>query len=263
MKSSGSFGTRAVVVIGATALIAWGVSFVVMPIVQGRQEGLDWFTSMCRAVGVYPKATDKDGTPIGGESLVTWSPSVLSRIAKADLKKGEEIATDTCAACHNPNGMSTDPATMPSIAGQPAQAIYKQLWDMKNGARLNDAMQPLVADLSDAQIASVAAYYSKLKPRYYDIRFEPEQSAATLKLVAEGDAARALPACRSCHDIRGGGPIEAPNLIGQYPSYVRTQLSAFAADTRRNDIYARMRTIAKKLTSAEASALATYYEGPR
>ena len=263
MKTSVNFGTKAVAIIGTTALIAWGLSFVVMPLIQGQQEGLDWFTSICRAVGVYPKAADKDGALTGSESLVTWSPSVLSRIAKADREKGEEIAAETCAACHNPNGMSSDPATMPSIAGQPAQAIYKQLWDMKNGARINDAMQPLVVDLNDAQIASLAAYYSKLKPRYSDIRLEREESAETLKLVNEGDTARALPACRSCHDTRGGGPIEAPNLIGQYPSYTGIQLNAFAAADRRNDIYARMRTIAKKLTPAEVSALAAYYDGPR
>lgn len=262
-EPSANFGVKAVGLIGATAVIAWGLSFLVMPVLQGSQEGLDWFTSICRAVGFYSTSQSKDGKSAGGPSLVTWSPAVLAKVAQADVKKGEEVAADVCVACHNPNGMSADPTTMPSVAGQPARAIYKQLWDMKNGTRMNEAMQPIVAELTDAQITDIAAYYSQLKPRYYDIRFGDFESPAILKLVNEGDSSRALPACRSCHDARSGGPIDAPNLVGQYPQYLEAQLRAFVAGDRRNDVFARMRIIARRLTPEEAAALAKYYDGPR
>ena len=250
-------------VIGVTAVIAWGLGFLFMPLFQGRADGLDWFTSICRAVGFYPTQQSKDGKLIGGTSLVTWSSAVLTKVAQGDVKKGEEIAAEVCVACHNPNGMSVDPATTPSVTGQPARAIYKQLWDIKNGTRINEAMQPIVAELSDAQIADVAAFYSKLNPRLYDIRLEAFESSAILKLVNEGDSSRALPACRSCHDAMSGGPIETLNLVGQYPDYFSTQMRAFAAGERRNDVFGRMRTIARKLTPEEAAALAKYYDGPR
>ena len=258
-----SFGAKAVVFIGATAVVAWGLSLVVIPVVQGQQEGLDWFTSICRAVGISTQPGGRESKPAGAVSLVSWSLVSLARVAGGDPRKGEELAKETCASCHNPNGLATDPATMPSIAGQPARAIYKQVWDIKNGTRVNDAMLPLVQPLTDAQIADLAAYYSSLKARSYDIRLEPETSESTLKLVTQGDAARALPSCRACHDARSGGPIDAPHLVGQYPAYLANQLHAFAAGDRRNDVAGRMRAIAAKLTPAEIDGLARYYEGPR
>jgi len=258
-----TFGTKAVLVIGATAALAWSVSFIAMPLIQAREEGIDWFTSLCRAAGFSAAPGGQPARQMGSVSLVTWSPSVLERLAKANITKGEEIAADVCAACHNPNGMSADAATMPSLAGQPARALYKQLWDMKNGTRVNEAMKPLMENLKDDEIADVALYYSERKPRNQDFRLERENSKATLRLVTQGDSARALPACQSCHDTAGGGPIDAPNLVGQYPRYMSNQLHAFADGIRRNDMFARMRTIAAKLTPQETDALANYYDGPR
>ncbi|MBX7198232.1 MAG: c-type cytochrome [Rhodospirillaceae bacterium] len=257
------FAVKAVGFIGATAAVAWGLSLVAIPVLQGQQEGLDWFTSICRAVGISTRPGGGEAKADGAVSLVTWSPSVLSRVAAGDARKGEELAKDTCTSCHNPNGLSTDPATMPSITGQPARALYKQLWDIKNGTRINDAMLPLVQPLTDTQVADLAAYYSSLNVRSFDIRLEPEASDATLKLINQGDAARALPGCRSCHDAPSGGPVDAPHLVGQYPAYVAAQLRAFAGGERRNDVAGRMRAIAAKLTPAEIESLARYYEGPR
>ena len=258
-----TFGIKAVGFIGVTAAVAWGLSLVVMPIVQGQQDGLDWFTSICRAVGIPTRPGGGEAKPSGATSLVTWSTSALSRVAAGDARRGEELAKDTCTSCHNPNGLTTDPATMPSVTGQPARAIYKQLWDIKNGTRINEAMLPLVQPLNDSQVADLAAYYSGLNARSFDVRLEPEASGDTLKLVSQGDAARALPSCRSCHDTPSGGPIDAPHLVGQYPAYVAAQLRAFAAGERRNDVGGRMRAIAAKLTPTEIEGLARYYEGPR
>lgn len=258
-----AFGVKSVAFIGATAAVAWGLSLVVIPILQGQQEGLDWFTSICRAVGISTLPGGEETKPAGAVSLVTWSTSALSRVAAGDAGKGEELAKDICVSCHDPNGLTADPAKMPSIAGQPARAIYKQLWDIKNGTRINQDMLPLVQPLADAQIADLAAYYGGLNARSFDLRLDPETSQATLKLVGQGDAARALPSCRSCHDAPSGGSIDAPHLVGQYPAYTAAQLRAFAAGERRNDVAARMRTIAAKLTAAEIEALAGYYDGPR
>lgn len=258
-----TFGVKVVAFVGATAVVAWGLSLVVIPVVQGQQEGLDWFTSICRAVGISTLPGGRETKPAGAVSLVTWSTSTLSRVVAGDARRGEELAKDICVSCHNPNGLTADPAKMPSITGQPMRAIYKQLWDIKNGTRINQDMLPLVQPLTDAQIADLAAYYSGLNARSFDLRLEPETSSATLQLVSQGDAARALPSCRSCHDAPSGGPIDAPHLVGQYPDYVGAQLRAFAVGERRNDVAARMRTIAAKLTAAEMEALARYYDGPR
>ncbi len=47
--------------------------------------------------------------------------------------------------------------------------------------------------------------------------------------------------------------------MGQYSSYLATQLRAYHARERHNDVYARMRTIAGALTDAEIAELAAYY----
>lgn len=43
------------------------------------------------------------------------------------------------------------------------------------------------------------------------------------------------------------------------PAYLQTQLEAFAAGARRNDIDAQMRNVARNLTPAEIAAAARYY----
>jgi cytochrome c553 len=51
----------------------------------------------------------------------------------------------------------------------------------------------------------------------------------------------------------------APDLRGQQRAYLEQELQAFATDNRRNDIREQMRTIARKLTSAEIALIAAYY----
>jgi cytochrome c553 len=40
-----------------------------------------------------------------------------------------------------------------------------------------------------------------------------------------------------------------------------TQLNAFATGQRKNDVYGRMRDVARKLRPEERAALARYFEG--
>ena len=51
----------------------------------------------------------------------------------------------------------------------------------------------------------------------------------------------------------------SPILAEQHHEYLVQQLRMYASGQRRNDVYARMRTIAAKLTSDEINGLAGYY----
>src|SRR5205085_5864237 len=64
----------------------------------------------------------------------------------ADAQAGKAKA-QICAACHGNDGNSADPA-VPSLAGQPAQAISTQLFQFREGNRKNSQMSPLAAYLS-------------------------------------------------------------------------------------------------------------------
>jgi cytochrome c553 len=48
-------------------------------------------------------------------------------------------------------------------------------------------------------------------------------------------------------------------LAEQRAEYLVQQLKLYASGERRNDVYARMRTIASKLSSSEIDGLAAYY----
>ena len=63
-----------------------------------------------------------------------------------------------CAACHGTNGNSSNPE-WPRLAGQSAVYIAQQLQMFRAGSRPNPLMQPLVASISDQDIADLAVYF--------------------------------------------------------------------------------------------------------
>ena len=256
-----SFGLKAVAIIGSSALLAGLLSFIVLPTIQGREEGLDVFESLCRALGLQAENTPVFTAKTAG-STVAFDENTRWIIANGDPGKGGELAADVCTACHLPNGETSDPRSIPTITGQSAPAIYKQLRDIKGGIRESEIMKPIADELDEKSISDLAAYYSGLRRRNDDNPESAAVSEQTISLALRGDAARGLPACAACHEARSGGPWEAPNLTGQYYSYFEAQLNAYATGKRKNDLYARMRTIASKLTAKEIAELSAYYNAP-
>ena len=69
-----------------------------------------------------------------------------------------------CAACHGPDGNSTNPM-WPKLAGQHAPYMVKQLKDFKAGKRKDPVMAPMAAPLSEADMENLAAYYASQKQK--------------------------------------------------------------------------------------------------
>lgn len=65
-----------------------------------------------------------------------------------------------CASCHGKTGVSTVP-TFPIIAGQYADYLFHVLKDYREGRRENAVMGGMVKGLSDAQLKTLAHYYSR------------------------------------------------------------------------------------------------------
>jgi cytochrome c553 len=145
------------------------------------------------------------------------------------------------------------------MAAQSAAAIYKQLDDYKSGARANEIMQGVVAQLTPDQLVAVARYYAQLEAPRWDRTWVRSASAQAQSLALTGDSSRGLPACESCHSPRAGGPIETPVLFGQTREYFTAQMLAFKNGERKNDVYARMRSVAGKLTEEEIADLGQFY----
>ena len=70
--------------------------------------------------------------------------------------------SQTCVACHGPDGNS-QAADFPKIAGQHHDYLVKALKDYKSGARKNQIMAPMAANLTLRDIEDLAAYYSSQK----------------------------------------------------------------------------------------------------
>lgn len=85
-------------------------------------------------------------------------------------------------------------------------------------------------------------------------------AAATAGDPAAGRAkARVL--CENCHGADGVAVLPgAANLSGQQEEYLREQLRAFRAGSRKND---QMSIVAKPLTDAEIDNLAAWYSSIR
>ena len=69
-----------------------------------------------------------------------------------------------CAACHGPDGNSTNPL-WPKLACQHAPYIVKQIKDFKSGARKDPVMSPMAAPLTDQDAENLAAYFSSQKQK--------------------------------------------------------------------------------------------------
>jgi len=185
--------------------------------------------------------------------------AVAPSMAAGDASAGKGKSA-VCAACHGADGNS--PTDMfPKIAGQGEAYLVKQLIEFKSGVRSNAVMAPMVAALTEQDMADLAAYYAgqNIAP-----------AATSEDLVASGQAIyragnkeSGLPACMACHGPTGAGVPSAkwPALSGQHAAYIEAQLKSFAAGTRSNDPNDMMRDIAGKMTADEIKAVSNYVAG--
>ena len=77
----------------------------------------------------------------------------------------KERGVAACMACHGPNGAGNGAAKFPSLSGQHAEYVKKQLKDFRDGNRSNDMnkmMRAVAGKMTDAQIEAVAEYISGL-----------------------------------------------------------------------------------------------------
>lgn len=192
-------------------------------------------------------------------SMVAWDAKTRQILKNADIKQGEKLSK-TCVFCHGEDG--SNPSDLlegfPSLAGQRAEYIYKQMMDYKQGKRVGLGIMPNFAALLDKQsIASIAVWFANQKlPNKVS---EPYSKAAE-KLVNKGDSSRFVPACAGCHGLSGEGSIvDVPALAGMNANYFKTTMNGFKNYDRKNDIYKRMRLIALKLSDKEINDLAHYY----
>jgi cytochrome c553 len=78
-----------------------------------------------------------------------------------DARAGRQKLT-TCQGCHGLDGLSKNPEA-PNLAGQIEPYLVKSLTEYRSGERKNESMNIVAKDLSDEDIADVAAYYASIQ----------------------------------------------------------------------------------------------------
>jgi len=229
------------------------VGFIWLPTAQPDAGFQGLWNAICSAAGVpqsWLRSTPVPETRVTSTVVVT--PQMLDNLDAQSIGRGATLALK-CTMCHGARGLSE--ADSPNLAGQYAAVVYKELQDFKIGARTNAVMAPMVADLSDQDMADLAAYYAYL-PRLPGYHPTPGQVAPSI--VVHGAPMRNIPPCAACHgglDVKTGSPW----LEGESPVYLKAQLEAFASGARHNDISGQMRNIARQMTPADIDAAAQYY----
>lgn len=67
-----------------------------------------------------------------------------------------------CQACHGLDGLSKTPDA-PNLAGDPQAYLAKALNEFRDGTRRNEMMSIVAKQLSDQDIADLAAYYAAIE----------------------------------------------------------------------------------------------------
>jgi cytochrome c553 len=172
------------------------------------------------------------------------------------MSGGGSGAQNACFTCHGLNGEGNG-AGAPRLAGLEAGYLLKQLDDFAAGTRRHPEMSAIARHLEPRSRMMVAHYYAAMPLPPAETEAKPAPT-----LYVEGDPARDLPACATCHGLRGEGVGRAnPALARQPAAYLAAQLYAWRQSERRNDPGNVMLDISRHLTPAEIATLADYAGG--
>ncbi len=158
---------------------------------------------------------------------------------EADVNAGKTTYDEICSSCHGRKAHGQKRLNAPSLAGQQAWYVVRQLKNFKSGIRGNHEndtfgrqMRPMAMLLKDEQaVIDVAAFIASLKPR------KPRKQTDDL---TKGKTIYAT--CAGCHGSKAEGneSMNAPALKGLQKWYLVTQLENFKSGIRGShdeDIY--------------------------
>jgi len=197
--------------------------------------------------------------PLIGNAQMKPAPMV-------DPARGQQIASQVCAACHGADGNSAATAN-PRLAQQHSEYLYKQLLDytvrqgQQRPARENAIMNGIASQLSDDDKRNVSAWFAGQMAQLNTARNKQTLELGQ-RIWRAGLPEKSLPACSGCHNPAGLGiPIQYPRLAAQHAEYVEATLKDFRQGTRRNN--PAMQEIAAKLSDSEIRAVADFVQGLR
>ena len=163
----------------------------------------------------------------------------------------------SCSACHGFAGNSPS-NTMPVLAGMNAAYVKKALQDYASAKRPSPEMEPYAKMAITLGVDDVASYFASQTKI-------PTAIAADPAAVARGRAASQQ--CVVCHGQAGkGDPSKSvPDLTGQPPGYLQSQMLLFKADRRSpgDETLKALKALMKTIPDEQFADLAAYYSSLR
>lgn len=199
---------------------------------------------------------------------VVWSrlcaTAVLLTAAQTAFAQ-QNIVPDTiaqrvaaCTVCHGKEGRAGSDGYYPRIAGKPAGYLYNQLVNFREGKRTYPVMTAMLDNMSDAYLREIAQYFADQHPPYpppQPTQATPAELERGRLLVHEGDKARGIPACITCHGAKLTGTAPAiPGLIGLPRDYLLGQIGAWKIGTRHAAQPDCMAQIVQKMSNDDINA---------
>lgn len=163
-------------------------------------------------------------------------------------------AANACFTCHGLEGQG-DGIAAPRLAGLDAGYLQKQMEDYASGLRPDDAMTRIARALDQRGRREVAVFYAAMPAP------APTRSpSAAPPLYLNGDPARGIVACASCHGVdgQGSGDGGGPQIADQPFAYTLEQIDRWKSGKRRNDPRGVMAAAVKPLSTQEARAIALW-----
>jgi cytochrome c553 len=169
-------------------------------------------------------------------------PSRTAAGGSGDVEAGR-TAAQACSICHGADGNVTD-ADMPTLAGQDAVYLAASLKAYAQGQRDHTPMVTATAELSDAEIDAMAAFYAEQEPIARRVNRPPT--------IADW-----VERCDRCHGTGGNSSNPRyPSLASQNEAYLARVIETYASGGRHNTTMAAM---SQPLRPSDVAGLAAYY----
>ncbi len=108
-----------------------------------------------------PASAGRGKVARGGAVLLSMLLFASQAFAAGNVADGRKKALQ-CQTCHGLDGLSKLPDA-PNIAGNPEPYLVRQLNAFRKGERKNEMMSVVAQQLSDKDIADLAAYYAAIE----------------------------------------------------------------------------------------------------
>jgi cytochrome c553 len=172
------------------------------------------------------------------------APAAPPALLPGDLHRGRELSY-TCLGCHGIDGYRNayPDYSVPKLEGQNPEYLASALHDYRKGDRSHLTMHSQASELSDQDIADIAAFFAG-KP-------------LTASGKAQGTVPQAATLCTSCHGQDGVAVAPLyPSLAGQHHDYLVRALQEYQNGGRKNPI---MKSLVASLKPADIAEIAAYF----